>query len=70
MDRLKISLEDVATFHNGEQEDLEIIIDKTKLEDWKDIKTNNWRRLLLWQNQRFCKNLFGTLLKKKVFLIP
>ncbi len=30
MDISKINLEDVATFHSGEQKNLEIIIDKKK----------------------------------------
>jgi hypothetical protein len=38
MDLLKINLEDVVTFHSGEQDNLEIIINKTKSKDWEDIK--------------------------------
>jgi hypothetical protein len=37
MDLLKINLEDVVIFHSGE-DNLEIIINKTKSEDWEDIK--------------------------------
>ncbi len=43
MDLSKINLEDVVTFHSGEDEDLEIIIKKTNRKIVEILETNNWR---------------------------